>query len=125
MCNTFCKDFQMQICSRLLKPPYVCNSCGQRSECSLEKRFYSARDAEKEYRLVLSESRRGISLSEAEIRHLDEIVTPLIRKKQSPHHICVTNRDSIMVSERTIYRLIDSRAISAMNMDLPRKIRYS
>lgn len=125
MCNTFCKDFQMQTCSRLLKPPYVCNGCGQRCECSLEKRFYSARDAEKEYRLVLSESRRGISLSEAEIRHLDEIVTPLIRKKQSPHHICVTNQDSIMVSERTIYRLIDSRAISAMNMDLPRKIRYS
>lgn len=125
MCNRFCKDFQMQTCSRLLKPPYVCNGCGQRCECSLEKRFYSARDAEKEYRLVLSESRRGISLSEAEIRHLDEIVTPLIRKKQSPHHICVTNRDSIMVSERTIYRLIDSRTISAMNMDLPRKIRYS
>lgn len=30
-----------------------------------------------------------------------------------------------MVSERTIYRLIDSRIISAMNMDLPRKVRYS
>lgn len=125
MCNRFCKDFQMQTCTRLLKPPYVCNGCGQRCECSLEKRFYSARDAEKEYRMVLSEARCGVSLSEAEIRHLDEIITPLIRKKQSPHHICVTNRDSIMVSERTIYRLIDSRTISAMNMDLPRKIRYS
>lgn len=29
-----------------------------------------------------------------------------------------------MVSERTIYTLISSRAISAMNMDLPRKIRF-
>lgn len=30
-----------------------------------------------------------------------------------------------MVSERTLYRLIDSRIISAMNLDLPRKVRYS
>lgn len=30
-----------------------------------------------------------------------------------------------MVSERTLYRLIDARIISAMNMDLPRKVRYS
>lgn len=125
MCNTFCKDFQEEICGRLLKPPYVCNGCGNRNNCTLEKRFYYASDAQKEYRLVLSEARCGISLSEAEVQHLDEIVSPLIRKKQSPHHICVTNKDSIMVSERTIYRLIDSRILSAMNMDLPRKIRYS
>lgn len=125
MCNAFCKDFQKEICSRLLKPPYVCNGCKKRSSCSLEKRLYFASDAYKEYRDILSESRSGISLSEAEIQHLDEIVTPLIHKKQSPHHICVTNQDSIMVSERTIYRLIDARLISAMNIDLPRKVRYS
>lgn len=125
MCNAFCKDFQKEICSKLLKPPYVCNGCSKRYSCSLEKRLYVATDAQKEYQLVLSEARSGISLSESEIRHLDEIVTPLIRKKQSPHHICVTNQDSIMVSERTLYRLIDSRIISAMNIDLPRKVRYS
>lgn len=125
MCNTFCKDFQKEVCTKLLKPPYVCNGCGNRNLCSLEKRFYYAADAQKEYQLVLSESRSGISLSEAEVAHLEAIVSPLIRKKQSPHHICVTNKDSIMVSERTIYRLIDSRILSAMNMDLPRKVRFS
>ena len=125
LCNAFCKDFQKEICSRLSKPPYVCNGCGKRSTCSLEKRFYYASDAQKEYELLLSEARSGISLSEAEVQHLDEIVTPLIRQKQSPHHICVTIRDSVMVSERTIYRLIDSRIISAMNLDLPRKVRFS
>lgn len=125
MCNAFCKDFQKEICSRLLKPPYVCNGCKKRNSCSLEKRFYFASEAYKEYRDILSEARSGISLSEAEIQHLDKIVTPLIHKKQSPHHICVTNQDSIMVSERTIYRLIDARLISAMNIDLPRKVRYS
>jgi len=125
MCNSFCKDFQKHICNRLEKPPYICNGCGQRISCSLEKRFYKAEDAHKEYQIVLSEARSGISLSEEEIRYLDEIITPLIRQKQSPHHICVTNRDSIMVSERTIYRLVDARILSAMNIDLPRKVRYS
>lgn len=55
----------------------------------------------------------------------NEFISPLIRKKQSPHHIYVTNADFIMISERTIYRLIDARIISAMNMGLPRKVRYS
>lgn len=125
MCNSFCRDFEQEICRRLLKPPYVCNGCGKRPLCSLEKLFYNADFAHKEYREVLSESRTGISYSEDEIRYLDEFISPLIRKKQSPHHICATNADSIMVSERTIYRLIDARIISAMNIDLPRKVRYS
>ena len=56
---------------------------------------------------------------------LAKFISPLIRQNQSPHHICVNNADSLTVSERTIYRLIDARIISAMNIDLPRKVRYS
>ncbi len=125
LCNTFCKDFEMQICERLLKPPYVCNGCPKRTGCSLEKRDYIPADAHREYLHVLSEARSGISFSEAEISHLEDIVSPLVKKGQSPHHICVTNQDSLMVSERTIYRLIDKRILSSMNMDLPRKVRFS
>lgn len=110
---------------RLLKPPYVCNGCGKRSVCSLEKRLYIADFAHREYRDILSESRTGLSYSEDEIRYLDEFISPLIRQNQSPHHICATNADYLTVSERTIYRLIDARIISAMNIDLPRKVRYN
>lgn len=124
MCNAFCRDFEAYSCPRLDRPPYVCNACGSRATCSLEKRFYKAQEAHREYRDTLSDSRSGFSFSEEEIRFLDQFITPLIQKNQSPHHICATNKDSLMVSERTVYRLIDSRAISAMNMDLPRKIRY-
>lgn len=125
MCNAFCMDFKQQTCDKLSRPPYVCNGCGKRVNCSLEKRYYNQDEAHKEYLHILSESRSGVSLSEDEILHLDEIITPLIKQQQSPHHICVTNKDSITVSERTIYRFINARIISAMNMDLPRKIRYS
>lgn len=124
MCNTFCPDFQREICDKLLKPPYVCNGCSSRMTCSLEKRLYKAQEAHQAYRCLLSDSRSGISFSEEEIRFFDEIITPLIRKNQSPHAICAANRDRLMVSERTIYRLIDSRLISATNLDLPRKVRY-
>lgn len=92
MCNAFCKDFQKEICSKLLKPPYVCNGCGSHSLCSLEKRFYYAADAQKEYKLILSESRSGLSLSEVEVAHLEEIVSPLIHKKHSPHHNCKVDK---------------------------------
>ena len=126
MCNAFCPDFEQAICKNLLKPPYCCNGCKKRyNGCSLEKRLYIAQTAHDEYRKTLSESRTGISFSEEEISFIDSLVSPLIKKGQSPHHICVTNRDSIMLSERTLYRLIDSCLISARNIDLPRKVRFS
>ncbi|MCR4992424.1 MAG: helix-turn-helix domain-containing protein [Lachnospiraceae bacterium] len=102
-CNSNCKDFVEVICPKLLKPPYVCNGCSDRhGGCTLEKRYYYADSAHKEYLETLSESRAGLSLSEEDVRHLDEIISPLVQQSQSPHHICVTNKDSIMVSESTI-----------------------
>lgn len=124
-CNRFCPDFVEVICPKLLKKPYVCNGCGQRYiGCTLEKRFYFASDAHKEYSNVLSEARSGFSLAEDEFLSVDEIVSPLIRKGQSPHHIYETNKDSLIVSERSIYRLVDACALSARNIDLPRKVRF-
>lgn len=125
MCNALCKDFQLQLCHKHSRPPYVCNACQDRFSCTLEKRFYLAVDANNEYQQLLSQARTGIALSEEEIRYLNELISPLVKQQQSPHHICVTNRDSIMVSERTIYRLIDARVLSARNIDLPRKVRFS
>lgn len=126
MCNAFCPDFEPVVCKKLSKPPYCCNGCGKRhADCSLEKRFYTAASAHEEYLKTLSEARTGISFTEEEISYLDTLVSPLIKKGQSPHHICQTNRDSMIASERTLYRLIDSCLISARNIDLPRKVRFS
>ena len=123
-CNSVCKEFIEEKCSKLEKPPYVCNGCSEKRSCTLEKRFYNAISADKEYHSVLSESRSGISYSEQEIKHLDSVISPLIRKGQSINHICANNKDSLMVSESTIYRLIDYNLFSARNIDLPRKVKY-
>lgn len=124
-CNNVCPDFEEERCPELLKPPYVCNGCPGKNKCTLQKCFYDPVLAHNEYRTILSEAREGISLSEEDIRHLDRLVSPLVFKGQSFHHIFVNNTDSIMVSERTLYRLTDYNLFKARNMDLPRKVRYS
>lgn len=124
LCNAFCKDFVPDSCRKLCKSPYVCNGCGKLGECSLEKHFYSASQADIDSRQLLSQSRSGISYSQEELLALDHVISPLIRQGQSPHHVYVTNRDAIMVSERTIYNLIDAGLISAKPLDLPRKVRF-
>lgn len=124
-CNSSCPDFEEEKCPKLDKPPYVCNGCPDRNKCTLEKHIYNAASADKEYKDILSESRTGISYSEEEIARLDQLISPLIRKGQSINHICVNNKDSIMVSERTIYRLVDYHLFSARNIDLVRKVKYS
>lgn len=124
-CNSCCPDFVHESCPLLDKPPYVCNGCTKKNRCTLEKRFYNASSADQEYREILSQSRAGISYSEEEIKHLDSIVSPLIFRGQSINHICANNKDSLMVSESTLYRLIDYNLFCARNIDLPRKVRYS
>ena len=81
--------------------------------------------ANEEYRAMLSEARAGISLSEAEVKHLDFTLSPFIKKGQSLIHILVNNRNSIMGSQSTVYQLIDYKVFTARNIDLPRKVRYS
>jgi len=124
MCNRFCPDFVHYDCPLLSKPPYVCNGCSRRPGCTLEKHVYHAKTADDCYRTGLSEQRKGISYCEEDLMHFDSIITPLIMQSQSIHHICATNYDRLMVSERTIYRLIDDRLLTAMNIDLPRKVRF-
>ena len=109
---------------KLNKVPYVCNGCIELSKCTLEKSFYKAITAENDAKILLSESRSGISLNEDEIRRIDNIVTPLTRQGQSIHHICCSNKDSIMISERAIYNYVNDYVLSTKNIDLPRKVRY-
>lgn len=124
-CNTFCPDFARQLCPQQNQPPYVCNGCDKRNRCTLEKRFYHAAPAQQEYQAGLSEARQGISLTEDQVRHLDNLVSPLIKKGQSLNHIWANNQDSLMVSKSTLYRLIDFNVFTARNIDMPRKVRYA
>ena len=122
-CNSSCISYEKYICPKLSKPPYVCNGCQQRNKCTLEKCLYKASYAQQEYEQVRSESRSGFALSETELRQIDDVVSPLLKKGQSLHHIAVHHADELMKSERTLYAYINSGLFSARNLDMPRTIR--
>lgn len=123
-CHLYCPDYFKQYCPSLLKPPYVCNGCRDRNNCTLEKHLYSASAAQQEYELIRSESRSGICLSEDEALQLDAFISPLLKKGQSIHHICASNPSEVMFSEKTLYHYVDAGIFSARNIDLPRKVSF-
>lgn len=122
-CFSSCILYEKYVCPKLSKPPYVCNGCSERNKCSLEKHLYRASYAQKEYELVRSESRSGFALSENELKQMNDIVSPLLIKGQSLHHIAVHHADELMKSERTLYAYINSGLFTARNIDMPRTVR--
>ena len=123
-CITHCAKYEKEICTRHISKPYVCNGCSKRSRCTLEKRMYSASAAYQEYKLLLRETRQGVTITEEEAQSLDRFISPLILNGQSIHHIVKTNPGEVMYSEKTIYNYMDAGLFSARNIDLPRKVRF-
>lgn len=123
-CISVCDRYKKEPCHLLSKPPYVCNGCHQKQLCTLEKHLYDAREAHKEYLDVLSESRSGFNITEAELAHLNSVISPLLKKGQSLHHIMVNNADCIPCCEKTAYSYINNRLFDARSIDLPRAVRF-
>jgi IS30 family transposase len=123
-CHKVCKSYLPEQCPKLAMSPYVCNGCKERNRCVLEKRLYSASLANTQYELQRRLSREGVAITQRELQGLDELISPLLRKGQSLHHIYCTHRDSIHLSEQCVYNYIDSGMLSARNVELPRKVRY-
>lgn len=124
VCVQSCQEYEKESCALQKKPPYVCNGCEARQKCTLEKVLYSASAAQREYEKSFSESHSGIVIDEAEALRLDRIISPLVCKGQSIHHIFTNHGDEIMFSEKTIYNYYDGGVFSTKNLDLPRKVRY-
>ena len=120
-----CSEFKEEKCPLLNKPPYVCNGCKNKTHCTLTKHFYDSIYSYNEYSDILSEVRKGVLIDQSEIDYLNEILVPLIKDKgQSIHQAVVNNKNKIMCSEKTIYKLIDLGLLKVKNIDLPRKVRF-
>ena len=124
-CHKHCPDFipYDYHCKLTDKAPYVCNGCQKKAQCRLDKYFYRATKAQKEYKTILSESRTGINLSEEELTLLDETISPLVLQGQSVYMI-LQNHPEITLCEKTIYNYIDSGVLSVGNLELPKKVKY-
>lgn len=123
LCNELCKDYQEQFCYKLCEPPYVCNGCTDEHQCVFRKKYYLHHKAHEAYREMLVESRVGANITQDELMVLDEIVSPLVMRGQSVHHIIAHNADQFQISEKSIYRYVAGGLLTARNIDMPRVCR--
>ena len=117
---------ELPLCPRQERFPHVCNGCPSqlRNRCRKMKYRYKAGNAQVEYEESLVQSRVGINMTIEEIEVLDTLITPLIKNGQSLYHIKHSNSENILPSERTLYRYVENNILSAINLDLPRKVKY-
>lgn len=107
-CNVHCKYFQEEVCQGRFKPPYVCNGCSEKNNCTLTKLIYNAEKAHTQFAEQLSASRSGVFASEEELARLNAIVAPLVKQGQSIHQIYINHIDELMCSEKTLYNYINA-----------------
>ena len=124
-CDEKEKCYREEVCERLMKTPYVCNGCADKSRCRKIKEYYYAKFANDEYKETLSTKRIGINLSKDEAYDLDTLITPLIKDKhQTIAHVYANHPDEIKFSKATMYKYVNLGVFSIKNMDLPRKVKY-
>ena len=118
--------FEPAYCSKLGHFPFVCNNCENKNKCNREKRYYDCINAENRSRGNRVGTRKNKRIPKENIETIDEIVSPLIFKGQSIHHIYETNPIlKTICCERTIRRLIYDRYLEAKAHDLVRYSRFS
>ncbi len=124
-CSPLCPDFEEEYCPRLQKAPYVCHGCKQKNRCGLTRYEYMPTVAHHQYLELLSESRQGRSYSPEEVDSIRKIVKADLKRGLSPYIIWANHKNELPCSHRTIYRLIQDRALAEVSgFDLPYKIRY-
>ena len=123
-CNSICSQYKLDLCVKLLKPPYVCNACNCYPQCRKIKYVYLASNAQKNYENSLISCREGINTSEEKLQKIDQLISPLIQQGQSIKLIYANHKEEIGCSIRCLYNYIDMGLFSVKNIDLPRRVKY-
>ncbi len=124
-CNSVCSRFELEVCLRIEKAPYVCNGCDKpRNKCPISTKYdYDAKAAQRMYDERLVSSRQGVNLSKKEQHALDSVVRPLIKQGQSPYMI-VANHPELGISVSTLYNYIHMGILLTRDIDLKRKVKF-
>lgn len=109
-------------CPNLLKPPYVCNGCKQKSSssCRYTRIVYTAKTAQQEYEETLVNSREGIPLNKAEFYESDRIISKRIEAGQHLYQI-ISCSD---ISFSSAYRYFHKGYFSISLIKLPRAVKF-
>ena len=115
-CVKKCEFYEEPVCNRRDKSPGACNKCPDGQKCHLDKYFYIAINADKEYHSDLVDYREGINLTTKERAEIASIITPLLKQGQSVHQI-LSAHPEISQCERTIYSYIESGVFKEFGID--------
>ena len=120
--NSFVKTDEC--CPKLMKAPFVCNGCEKMrySSCKYIRHKYIAKEAQKEYEIVLSESREGIPLNKVEFYEIEATISDAVKGGQHIYHAIHANE--LPVSKSTVYRHIAKGYYSISPIDLPRAVKF-
>lgn len=124
-CFRTCEDYVKGYCDKLSESPHVCNGCSHYKfkDCMYDMQYYSASSANADADNLLHNKHAGFDLTLEELIKLDELISPLVLKGQSPYHIAMAIAPEVEISESTIYRLIASGELDARDIDLREKVR--
>ena len=121
-CNSKCDAYIEAECPKLNRFPYVCNGCSLKRNCTCNFYNYDVTSADKTSKLVNSESRKGIGLSEEEFKKLDSLLVNGTKKGQSVEHIC--SYCEFNVGSRTVRNYINHGYTTVTNLETPRGVKF-
>ena len=119
-CRKYCDEYEEEVCTKLDRPPFVCNGCPDLKNCRKRKFFYQAVTAEKAYLDLLHECRKGIDVSEAEIRQYNELIRHGGHNGQSLHHIMSAHKDVFQKCSKSLYNYFNQGIFSLPRGEMPR-----
>lgn len=125
--NALTKDghhgqFYPSTCDKLIRYPFVCNTCPLKYVCRRKKRYYYADEAEKKARKRLIRSRTGSQLSPIEIQAIDDLVKAPLLSGQSIHHVYTLFEEHLPLCERSLRHLVNRGELFVKNGHLRRTV---
>ncbi len=125
-CTHKCVKYIEKECINTTKAPYVCNGCSKKNGCKFSKYYYRAKEANEQYHNDLISARIGINIPIEIIDKINEVITPLIKnKKQTVNQVYINHPDLLYFSKSEFYKLVNDGYLNIINLDLPRKVKYS
>lgn len=102
--------------------PFVCNGCNLHDVCPLDKYMYYPANANNNYRLKLSNSRKGIDKTPEAFHEINEAVKVGVENGQSIYHIANTLEGDAATSVSTLYRYIHNEYLTVTIHELPKVV---
>lgn len=115
-CIEKCEHYEEPKCNQRDRSPGACNGCPNMQKCYLDKYFYYAKQAHKEYKEDLVDFREGINLTTLERKELAHILKPLLDQGQSIYQI-KSSHPEIKQSIHTLYNYIEDGVFNEDGID--------